>query len=351
MNLTRLKQMSSILVTPFRNPDIDGYASAYAYAELLQKLGVNAEAAISGDPDTETDHILKKYKIKELPSAKKAIDKAESIILVDASDITGIDETIKPAKVVEIVDHRTHNDIHLFKKADVTIEIIGATSTLIAELFIELNIPLSDEAATLLYAGIISDTINFKSKLTTNRDKRTAAFLLTKVKFPEDFIEKMFKAKSNFKEQTVYEVVEKSLATYKFKRNQVGIAQISIVESVKFVQKNIEDLHKATRRLKKKYELDHMFVKLIDLNEGRNIFITEDIETQKVLIKNFQVEFEEHTAHSHGIITRKEMAPVLKHHFEGTDFDINKIRPHDFNHFSRHHDDEEDMGEPISEMI
>jgi manganese-dependent inorganic pyrophosphatase len=352
MNLAKLKQVSSILVTAYKNPDLDGYASIYAYTELLKKLGIEAEGAITGSIDLETKHVIKKFKIKELPQAKKIIDKAEGVILVDASDTTGIDENIKPAKVIEIIDHRTLNDIHLFKKADVTLEIVGAASTLIAEQYIELNVPMSEETVILLYAGIVSNTINFKSKLTTNRDKRTAGFLLTRYNFPPDFIEKMFKAKSTFKDKTLYEVVEENLATFKFRRTNLGIAQLEIIETVKFVQKNIDDIHKVTRKLKKKYELDHIFVKIVDVQEAKNIFVTEDIETQKILIKNFQVEFEEHKSLSHGIITRKEMAPVLKNHFEGRDFDISEIRPKDFNHFARHHDEnEEDMPDHVSEMI
>ncbi len=346
MELNKLKQMNQVLVTAYKNPDLDGYASAYAYAQYLSSNGVKAQAAITGNPDAETEYLLKKYKVKPLANAKKLIDKADAIILVDASDTYGIDESIKPSKVVQIIDHRAHNDIENFKKAIVEIETIGATSTLIAEKFIETNTSLSTESAILLYGGIISNTINFKNKLTANRDKRTATWLTTKFNVPADFTDKMFKAKSTFKDKTIYQIVEEKLAVFKFHRVKVAIGQIEILEAEKFVTKNLDDIIKALRRLATKHDVHHIFVKVIDITQGRNIFIAEELETQKLLVKNFQLEFENNIAHTHHVLVRKEIVPVLKSYFEGSEFDISAIRPKDFNHFVRHHDDEEDFSEP-----
>lgn len=342
MDIGKLKQFELVLVTGYKNPDLDGYASAYAYAQYLQKRGVKALAAVSGKPNDETAFLLKKYKIEELPSLRKHIDKADAIVLVDASDTFGIDEDIRPSKVVQIIDHRTHNELESFKKAETLIETIGATSTLVAETYIETNTPMSDEAIILLYAGIISNTVNMRSKVTANRDRRTAMWLQTKYQFPEDFVEKMFKAKSNFKDKTIYEVIEEHLAPFKFYRARVGIAAIEMLDAEKFVAKNLDDILKALRRLNKKYDLHHIFVKVIDVQNPHHYFVAEEIETQKMLIKNFQLEFEDNVAFTSHMLLKKEMTPVLKHHFEGKELDLNEIRPKDFNHFTRHHDEEEE---------
>lgn len=347
MELNKLKQLDLVLVTAYKNPDLDGYASAFSYAQYLSSNGVKAQAAITGNPDAETEFLLKKHKIKPLGSAKKLIEKADAIILVDASDTYGIDEAIKPSKVVQIIDHRAHNDIESFKKAHVEIETIGATSTLIAEKFIETNTEMPTEVAILLYGGIISNTINFKNKLTANRDKRTATWLTTKFNVPADFTEKMFKAKSTFKDKTIYQIIDEQIAIFKFHRARIAIAQIEILEAEKFVTKNIDEVLKAMRRLASKYEVHHIFIKVIDVMQGRNIFIAEELETQKLLIKNFQLEFEDNIAQTHHVLVRKEIVPVLKSHFDGSNFDISAIRPKDFNHFVRHHDDdEEEFSEP-----
>jgi len=345
MDISKLKQFESILVTCYKNPDLDGYASAYAYAEYLQKRGIKAQATISGKINDETSYLLKKYKIEELPQARKLIDKADAIILVDASDTLGIDEDIKPQKVMQIIDHRTHNEIENFKKAEILIETIGATSTLIAEYYIETNIPMSQASTILLYSGIISNTVNLRAKVTANRDKRTANWLTTKFEFPTDFIEKMFKAKSTFKDKTIYEIIEEHLAPFKFYRARVGIAVIEMVEAEKFVTKNLDDILKALRRLEKKYEVHHIFLKIIDVINPQHFFVAEEIETQKMLIKNFQLEFEDNVAYTTHMLLKKEMTPVLKHHFEGKEFDIADVRPKDFNHFARHTDEDEEAQE------
>jgi len=348
MDIGRLKNYELVVVTGYRNPDLDGYASAFGYAEFLKNRGINAIAAVSGKPDEETVYMLKKYKIEELPSLRKYIDKADAVILVDASDTFGIDEEIKAGKVVQIIDHRTHNELESFKKAEVLIETIGATSTLVAETFIETNTPISDESVVLLYAGIISNTVNMRSKVTANRDRRTATWLRTKYQFPEDFIDKLFKAKSNFKEKTVYEIIEEHLAPFKFYRARVGIAAIEMLDAEKFVHKNLDDILRALRRLNKKYDLHHIFVKIIDVTNPHHFFIAEEIETQKMLIKNFQLEFEDSVAHTTHLLLKKEMTPVLKHHFEGKELNLNEIRPKDFNHFTRRTDDEDETTEPAA---
>jgi inorganic pyrophosphatase/exopolyphosphatase len=342
MDIGRLKQFELVVVTGYKNPDLDGYASIHAYTQYLQKRGIKAVGAISGKINEETAYLLKKHKITELPALRKYVEKADAFVLVDASDTYGIDENIKPAKVVQIIDHRTHNEVDSFKKAETLIETIGAASTLVAETYIETNTPIDEDSVVLLYGGIISNTVNLRSKVTANRDRRTANWLLTKYEFPTDFVEKMFKAKVSHKDKTIYEIIEEHLAPFKFYRAKVGIAVIEINEAEKFTTKNLDDIIKALRKLAKKYELHHIFLKVIDLNDPRHVFIAEEIETQKMLVKNFQLEFEDNVAYTSHMLLKKEMTPVLKHHFEGTDFDLNQIRPKDFNHFTRHTDEEEE---------
>ena len=46
-----------------KNPDTDSIVSSIAYAELKRTLGINAIACRIGDLNTETDFVLKKFKV------------------------------------------------------------------------------------------------------------------------------------------------------------------------------------------------------------------------------------------------------------------------------------------------
>lgn len=351
MNIPEWKKFESVIVTCYQNPDLDGYASAYAYAELLQKLGVKAQAAISGAPSQEAEFVIKKARAEDVGNAKKLLESADAIILVDASDTAGIDEKVKPSKVVEVIDHRMHNEAESFKNAHIEIEVVGATSTMVAEKFIERGIRISEASATLLYCGIASNTINFKNRLTTHRDKRTADWIKSQVEIPHDLVERMFKAKSVFKDESLYHIIEGNMALYKFKRALTAISQLEIVEAGKFVEKNSTDLLRDLRKLANKYEAKHIILSMIDVNEGHNIFLAPEEQDQKILVDTLNVEFTDGIGFTEGIIMRKELVPILHAHIEGHAFDINDIRPKDFNFFSRHHhDDDESIDEPTEEI-
>ena len=52
------------------------------------------------------------------------------------------------------------------------IEEVGAAATLVAEKYKLFNYEISRNAAILLYYGIISNTVNLNSKITTDRDRK-----------------------------------------------------------------------------------------------------------------------------------------------------------------------------------
>ena len=48
-----------------KNPDTDSIVSAIAYAQLKQKLGINAIACRLGDLNAETDVVFMKFQVRE----------------------------------------------------------------------------------------------------------------------------------------------------------------------------------------------------------------------------------------------------------------------------------------------
>mgnify|MGYP003965002921 CR=1 FL=1 len=156
-----------IQVTSYSNPDLDGFSCAYAYAEFLNMTETEAKPVIFGKPRREVQFVVSKFNI-DVPSDD--FDIKLDVALVDASDVRGVLEKLDLEKVIEVIDHREVHESEGFKKAKLQIELVGSAATLITEKFVEAKLEPSREAAVLLYSAIISNTINFKNNVTTERD-------------------------------------------------------------------------------------------------------------------------------------------------------------------------------------
>lgn len=299
------------IVTGYSNPDLDGTACAIAYAELLNKQGKNATAAIFGIPHREAQFVFKTFNIDRLIQAENIFDQNDRLILVDASDLRGIADLIDPKQVIEVIDHRKVNQADKFPNAKIQIEFVGSCATLIAEKFFKEKIIITSSSAALLYSAIISNTVNFQANVTTPRDKKMCEWLVNKFDLPKNYIQKMFKSKSVFN-KPLKEVFDDDFATFVFDSKQLGIAQLEIVNSDDFVSKNKNEIQKVLTEIKEERNLDLIFLSVIDLEKIKNTFIIIDESSKKLLEQALSVIFENNISHQEGIMMRKTIVPILK---------------------------------------
>ena len=226
--------MQSILVTSYVNPDLDGIASVVAYAEFLKKISKKNVAGIIGEPHFEAKYIFDRFGFS-YPESIINTDNFDEVILIDASDFKVLEGKILPEKVVEIIDHRKVHEADKFPKAEVQIELVGSVATLVAEKFIKNNIEISKKSATLLFSAIISNTLNFKGSVTTDRDKKAAEWLNQAAKLPEDFWKDLFIAKSDLSDNKLTDRINDDFAWFVMGGKKVGIAQIEMIGAKKLI--------------------------------------------------------------------------------------------------------------------
>lgn len=307
--------MKSILVTCYVNPDLDGVASAIAYGEFLQKIGKNAVVGIIGEPHDEVKYIFDRFGF-EYPKKISNADDFDEVILVDASDLTGLEGKIATEKVIEIIDHRKVHEADKFPKAKVQIELVGAATTLIIEKFIRNKIEISKESAILAHGAIISNTLNFKGDVTTSRDKEATAWLEKVSKLPDNFWKDLFLAKSDLSGKKLAERIEGDFALFVMGDKKVGIAQIEIIGAKELVDKRSDEIVQVLERIKSEMNMDIIFQNTIELDEHKNIFVAKDLETQKLLEKVLGVQFLGVVAEQPDLIMRKQIVPLLKKEIE-----------------------------------
>jgi manganese-dependent inorganic pyrophosphatase len=102
-----------------------------------------------------------------------------SVIMVDHNEMSQAIEGIENYHILEVIDH--HRLGNLSTKYPITFinKPVGATSTIIANLYREQHIPMKKEIASILLCGILADTLSLKSATTTETDREAAQYLST----------------------------------------------------------------------------------------------------------------------------------------------------------------------------
>ena len=160
---------NSILVTSRKKFDLDGFACAYAYSHLLNKIGMKATPGFFGSLDTDTTWCVDKLKVSDYLLFPK--DKYDKFVICDDSDPEKLDKSIDSDKVIEIIDHREfHNAKEDFPNAKLEIERCGAAASLIALRYKNEKVEIDYKEANLLYLSIFVGSLKLQSPLTSQID-------------------------------------------------------------------------------------------------------------------------------------------------------------------------------------
>lgn len=307
--------MKPILVTTYVNPDLDGLAGTVAYAEFLQKRGRNALAAIIGESHAEAKYVLDRFGFA-YPETISNADNFDEVIIIDASDPNAFDGNIAAEKVVEIIDHRKIHAADKFPNAKVQIELVGAAATLVAEKFMENKVNISSESAILLCSAIISNTLNFKATVTTDRDKKVRQWLNMFAGLPENFYQELFTAKSDLSGAKLVKQIKREFGFYILNGKRVGIAQIEMIGAEKLIAARGAEIMRLLNEIKSDRDLDYIFQNTIELEGGKSFFVTNHGPTKTLLDKVLDTRFVGIAAASPQLLMRKQIVPLLLDFFQ-----------------------------------
>ena len=302
-----------ILIAPKINPDLDGLACAYAYAKLLQAKKQDAIEGIFGQPHVEARYLIDRLGITDLHLEKDLTGRFDKFVIVDASGLEGMPLLIRAEDVVEVIDHRFVNDARkTFSNAKLQIESVGAAATLITERYMRTNLKPKRNIAILLYGAIYSNTLNFKAKVTHQRDATAVSWLKNQAQIPNNLVDDMFLAKTRAIKSQLAEVLVEDFKHYRFGGKRVGIAQLETLATAEIIKSQKGKINKTLRDLKTKHNLDYIFLTAVDLKEGTNYFFVLDNKTKHLLEKILGVGFRNNLGKRSGVILRKEIIPKLK---------------------------------------
>jgi len=99
------------------------------------------------------------------------------VILVDHNEPSQAIERIKSYRILEIIDHHRLGNPSTRHPITFVNRVVGATCTIVVNLYREQKVPLEKGVASILLCGILADTLSLQSDTTTETDVEDAEYL------------------------------------------------------------------------------------------------------------------------------------------------------------------------------
>lgn len=309
--------MSKILIIGHKNSDTDSICASLAYAELKKQLGIKAQAVLAeGRLNKETQFVLDYFKATP-PALNFKVEENDKIILIDHNEPSQIDSRVPLDNIAEILDHHKLGGLSLSFPISVIMRPLGSTSTITFQLYKENNLTPEKKHASLLLAGIISDTLFLTSPTTTEEDKKALEELAQIADLSNIHVlaEKMFQAKSDISEIPLSDIVFADFKVFDMAGSKVGIGVFETVSPFQILARG-EDIFKTLAQEKNKY--DFLFFAAIDIfKKNAYLFLVSEKEknmAEAVFGKEYK---EEGILFLKGIVSRKkQIVPPFQEYLE-----------------------------------
>lgn len=217
-------------------------------------------------------------------------NKPKKVILVDHNEAEQSAEGIDEADILEIIDHHKIGNLNTKKPINFRNVNIGSTCSIIYQLYKENNIEISREIAGLLLAGILSDTLLFKSPTTTFIDKEIALKLseITEINY-EKFAMQMFKSASNFKNiEHKEDILYRDFKSFMIDNSKVGVGQI-LTLSIDDITEEKEEYIELLEREARNNNYDVIVFAVTDIVKNGSYFFYNE-KAKKILENSFRID-------------------------------------------------------------
>lgn len=297
-----------VVTSGSRYIDIDAYASIIAYANFLNLKGQSAVAYSSSLLNKSVTTSLKnnKYTI----STQTKFSSKDEFVILDVSAPDFFDKSVDIDRIVQIIDHHFGFEDYWSSKPKVNarIEKIGAVATIIFELYKQENLlnKLDKDMCLLLMAAILDNTLNFKAKVTTTRDKKAYKILESLANLDFDYPEFYFNECENEISSNLKQAI---LNDTKIDNSGGKVPPIFSQLTVWNAKKFLNDTHIL-------YDTLNTFnrpwlMNIIALNDGKSFLISTDATIKLNIETTFNCHFNNDIAILPNLWLRKEILKKL----------------------------------------
>lgn len=237
----------------------------------------------------------------------------KKVILVDHNELSQAVDGADEAQIIEVVDHHRVGGMQTGEPILFRNEPLGSTCTLVAKAYFEQKASISKELAGILCAGILSDTVIFKSPTCTKEDKEIANRLAEIACIePIEFGIAMIKEGSSLKGRSAEEILVTDLKVFTVANLRMGIGQVNTMglEEITEQKADLMSIMEATRISR---GFDNVLLMVTDLlTESTTLFIVGS--SPELIGEAFKTEVLDSQVYLPGVLSRKKQVvpPLVK---------------------------------------
>ncbi|MBR0436152.1 MAG: putative manganese-dependent inorganic diphosphatase [Clostridia bacterium] len=233
----------------------------------------------------------------------------KQVVLVDHNELSQSVDGLNEAEILAIIDHHRLADVQTGAPIYVRNEPVGATCTIVASMFQERGVMPNPQLAGLLAAGIVSDTIYFKSPTATPRDRLMAERMAAIANVTLADLGRAIFSPSASRETDPEKLLLSDFKHFEIEGHKLGIGQISCIDSAELLERRDAFLE-AMERVRAARSFDMLLLMLTDvLKEGTVLLCCGGTDTVE---EAFNVKVVDNTAFLPGVLSRKkQIVPAL----------------------------------------
>lgn len=303
----------SIKVFGHKSPDTDASASAVVWAWYLNYSNTKAEAYVLGTPNTEALFVFDYWEVK-VPNVLESVSEGESVVIVDTNNPAELFDNINDANITQIVDHhKLVGGLQTKAPIDICIKPLASSASVMYTILpkeVLSNMPKNIKG--LMLSCIISDTLEFRSPTTTQKDKEIAFELAKEVGVDiNEYATKMFEAKSDVSHFSDVELIKMDSKKYEVNNKKY---RISVLETTapKIVLDRQASIFAEIENVKKEESLDEVLFFVIDILKEEATLLVPNDSVKSIAEKSFNAKEVSETTVLPGIVSRKkQIIPAL----------------------------------------
>lgn len=303
----------SVKIFGHKSPDTDATAAALVWEWYMNYKGIDAKAYVLGTPNTETLFVLKYWGF-DLPEILNSVSADDQTVIVDTNNPAELFDNINETQIIQIIDHhKLVGGIETPAPIEICIKPLASTASVMYTMISESEIAqMPSNIKGLMLSCILSDTLEFRSPTTTEKDKEIAASLAKLLEVDmQAYATKMFEAKSD-----VSHFSDEELIKMDSKKYEVGGKKyrISVLETTapNIVLDRKDSILNTIEVVKSEESLDEVLLFVIDiLQEEATLFVPNDA-VKEVAEKSFNANPTSELVVLPGIVSRKkQIIPAL----------------------------------------
>ncbi|WP_421703218.1 manganese-dependent inorganic pyrophosphatase [Aliiroseovarius sp.] len=302
------------LVFGHKSPDTDSTGSPLIWSWYLNEVkGTPAKPVLLGQPNTEAAFMLDRWGFDMLEIIEDVADD-QACVVVDTNNPAELPANINGADVQQIIDHhKLVGGLETKGPIDITIRPVACTATIMFDLMGDDAAKMPENIKCAMLTCILSDTLEFRSPTTTERDREVATHLATElgISIP-DYAAEMFAAKSDVSSFSDAELLRMDSKEYEVDGTKFRVSVLETTSPATVLDRKAS-LMDSMVTVAAEDGVDQVLLFVVDiLNEEATLLVPNDL-VKTVASKSFAADAAGDTVVLPGVVSRKkQIIPNLK---------------------------------------